>query len=346
MKPNDKKFDSTSRDIRQEIKEIYTHLLKRAPGSEEFESWCSKVEREDLQFQEVFELFTRCDEYRAMNRVRLFRPAGHYYSPVVDSESLRSWFKTDRDIPATDILGIELDDSKMLETFKSLEPFIKRHKFSATKRNGERYYHNNMMFPVGDAIILSALIGKFRPKNIIEIGSGFSTACMLDTIDRERIETQITCIEPYPDRLKSNLLDTDRPRVKIIEQGVQTVDFNVFSDLGEGDVLFIDSTHVVKTGSDVCVELFDILPRLNPGVMVHFHDIFYPFEYPEGWIYDQQYSWNEIYALKAFLMYNKAFEIFFFNSYFGRKHGELLENCYGEKGFNRGGGIWLRVQPH
>ena len=93
---------------------------------------------------------------------------------------------------------------------------------------------------------------------------------------------------------------------------------SVFDELNEGDILFIDSTHVLRTGSDVCFELFEVLPRLAPGVLVHFHDIFWPFEYPRAWVVDENRSWNELYAIRAFLMNNSDWHIIFFNHYFAK----------------------------
>jgi hypothetical protein len=118
----------------------------------------------------------------------------------------------------------------------------------------------------------------------------------------------------------------------------------MYRSLGAGDILFIDSTHVMKTGSDVCFELFEILPRLAPGVIVHIHDIQYPFEYPEVWIFDKKRSWNEIYAVRAFLSFNTRFRVIGFNNYLGRFHKAKLEAAYGAEVRNSGGGLWMQVE--
>jgi hypothetical protein len=120
------------------------------------------------------------------------------------------------------------------------------------------------------------------------------------------------------------------------------VPLSYFDELQRDDVLFIDSTHVVKTGSDVVFELFEVLPRLRSGVIVHFHDVFYPFEYPREWAIRQNYSWNEIYALRAFLMGNRDWEIIFFNDYFARVEKMRVERDAPEVLRNPGGGLWLR----
>ena len=119
----------------------------------------------------------------------------------------------------------------------------------------------------------------------------------------------------------------------------EDVDLGVFETLSAGDILFIDSTHVVKTGSDVVYEISTILPRLNPGVLIHIHDIFYPFEYPKHWIIDRSRSWNEIYMVRAFLQGNSDFKIIMFNHYYGNHR--LPADAYGHDRFRGAGGLWL-----
>ncbi len=182
----------------------------------------------------------------------------------------------------------------------------------------------------------------FKPKRLIEIGSGFSSAAMLDTNDNN-LQSNIffTFIEPNPDRLFNLLTEEDKKQHRIIQRNVQEVDFEVFSDLEEDDILFIDSSHVVKVGSDVVCLLFQIIPRLKPGVIIHFHDIFYPFEYPSQW-FEEGRAWNEIYCLRAFLQYNSAFEILYFNSFIELVHQDLLKLKMPLCLKNPGSSLWLR----
>jgi hypothetical protein len=116
----------------------------------------------------------------------------------------------------------------------------------------------------------------FKPKQIIEVGSGFSSALMLDVND-------IDFIDPYPHRLYSLLKEADAERHNVIADKVQNIDIGVFQKLKENDILFIDSSHVSKIGSDVNFLMFEVLPNIQSGVLIHFHDIFYNFEYPEYW---------------------------------------------------------------
>jgi hypothetical protein len=184
---------------------------------------------------------------------------------------------------------------------------------------------------------------KHRPRRVVEIGSGYSSACAMDTVfGRRDMPTQLTFIEPYPDLLFSLMRPGDRERVQVIPQPVQQAPLDIFEGLDAGDILFVDSTHVAKTGSDVCFEWFEIFPRLKPGVLIHVHDVFYPFEYPRLWVVDEGRSWNEIYMLRALLMYSDAFAIVFFNDYFARKERDLIAETAPAFLNNTGSGFWMR----
>lgn len=186
------------------------------------------------------------------------------------------------------------------------------------------------------------MIRHINPKKIIEVGSGYSSCVILDTNELFLDKTiYCTFIEPYPELLKSLIIECDTKNNEIIQKNLQDVEINRFSDLSAGDILFIDSTNVSKINSDVNYIFFKILPCLKSGVYFHFHDIFYPFEYPKEWIYEGR-AWNETYLLKAFLQYNNAFKILFFNTY--------LEYFYKDKFIdemslcmkNTRGSIWIK----
>jgi predicted O-methyltransferase YrrM len=209
-----------------------------------------------------------------------------------------------------------------------------------------RYYYTGGPFPWGDGIALRMMINELMPRRIVEIGSGFSTACMLDSADHIGLDNlQITCIEPYPDRLLSLMRAKDHDRVKLLQRFVQDVPEDVVDELEPGDILFIDSTHVLKTGSDVHFEFFHLIPRLKPGVVVHFHDVPYPFEYPPEWVFEKNYSWNEAYAVRLFLMFNNAFEVIFWGSLLARSYTDKIRSDYPTFLRNPGSSIWLRRRP-
>jgi predicted O-methyltransferase YrrM len=326
------------------IASLYATVLKRDPTPEEFADWVTNATTA-LPPEQVYFAFVNSKEYklRQDTSVPSMFPPGHYHSPVVDPSTIAEYVEKQYLQEPGDIKGIHVDEDAMVRFWKENAEFIKNTPFSEHDDGKNRYYYNNGAYPYGDAATLRAMIAHFKPKNIIEIGSGFSSACMLDTVDHVGLsDFALTCIDPYADRLRSRLREEDRSRVDIIEGLVQDVPVSTFSTLNENDILFIDSTHVLKTASDVHYELFSILPSLNDGVLIHVHDIQYPFEYPRQWLFDDNYSWNEIYALRAFLMYNSAFEVVFWNGLFAHRQRELVHETNPLFLKNPGGSIWLR----
>src|SRR5262245_14328155 len=156
-------------------------------------------------------------------------------------------------------------------------------------------------------------------------------------------DNRIACtfVDPYPQFLRWLLRDDDLGRIEILDRGLQGITLDLFRTLESNDILFIDSTHVAKVGSDVNYIFAEILPTLRPGVYVHFHDIFYPFEYPKEWIYDG-HAWNEAYLLRAFLTFNRAYEIVLFNTFLEHFHRDRFLRKMPLCLENEGGSIWLR----
>jgi hypothetical protein len=250
-------------------------------------------------------------------------PPGHYYSPIVDVRAVTTRGSDTEEW--VDLHGIDIDLAAYGEVWAEWLPHVRRWEEGVVSAD-RRYHTANSMFGPHSARLLAGAIGAFRPRRYVEIGSGFSSAVMLDINEEWRSEDpiELTFIEPNPERLQNILRDSDLTACTIIEEKVQSVDLAVFDRLEPGDVLFIDSTHVVKTGGDVITEWFEILPRINPGVHIHVHDINYPFDYPHLWLVEQNKSWNETYFLRAFLMYNAQFVIHFWPdvlSRFGAKVG-------------------------
>jgi hypothetical protein len=271
-------------------------------------------------------------------------PPGHFYSPICDPAEVKRHYRDPwTTTPPRDLPGIDLAHGAQLSLWKSWAPLFADARSFATNQPSRRYRLPASTYDVGDAIIYACMLRYLRPMRLIEVGSGSSSAVALDTFDQFfPVHPRCTFIEPYPAFLQSLLTQRDKDAVEIIATGVQKVPPRQFEDLQRNDVLFIDSTHIVKTGSDVVYELFEILPRLRSGVIVHFHDVFYPFEYPPEWVLVRNYSWNELYALRAFLMGNQDWEIMFFNDYFVRAERAEVEREAPEVLRNPGGGLWLR----
>jgi hypothetical protein len=205
-----------------------------------------------------------------------------------------------------------------------------------------RYYFLNGAYSYSDAVFLYCMIRKLNPKRIIEVGSGFSSCVTLDT-NELYFNNQINCtfVEPYPALLKSLIKENDNSNIKIYESKLQNVPLDVFMELKANDILFIDSTHVAKFNSDVNYVIHKILPILAEGIYIHFHDIFYPFEYPIEWLLEGR-AWNEQYVLRAFLEYNIKFKIVLFNTYLEIIFREELEKRFPLIFKNTGGSIWIK----
>ena len=323
------------------VNQLYAHVLGRSPKEQEFEHWVGIAE-EKLTPEKIFDLFVNSKEYKSIYKVHTFFPIGHYYSPIVDPELAKKYINRAEMWAISAFPGIKISQNDMLSLWNKFLPFMKSTPFTDDKVEENRFFYMNGSYPYGDAIILRAFINHFRPRQIIEIGSGFSSACMLDAAEHAHLtDVHLTCIEPDADRLRSVLRPKDAKTVTLMERPVQDVPLEVFSRLNPGDFLFIDSTHVLKTGSDVHYELFSILPTLKRGVIIHFHDIQFPFEYPDEWIFERNHSWNEVYALRAFLMYNQSFRVLFLNSLLACKHKSHLEATCPLFLKNPGGGLWI-----
>jgi len=185
------------------------------------------------------------------------------------------------------------------------------------------------------------MIRHLHPTTIIEIGSGYSTLFALKALHQNG-SGKIICIEPYPMDFIIEL--AHRGDIELIDKRVQDISQDCFERLSENDILFIDSTHVSKSGSDVNHEIFKILPTIKRGVYAHFHDIFFPWDYPESWLREKMIFWNEQYILSAFLAFNRHFEIVLSSQYIGRELPDVTrESCWVPVDSIPGGGsLWIK----
>ena len=272
-----------------------------------------------------------------------FVPPGHFYSPMTDPEELSRRRETIFDRGRRELPGIDLRDEEQRVWFRRIAAHYADVPFADEPSDGLRYGYANDQFRHGDAIVLFGMMRHLRPKRVVEVGSGYSSALMLDVNDRflDR-SVSFTFIDPYPHRLLSLTDAADVATHTMIESPVQEVPLELFAQLEAGDILFLDSSHVLKTGSDVAHLLFEVLPLLRDGVIVHFHDIHYPFEYPEVWVMRDQRNWNEIYAVRAFLQYNSDFHIMYFNHYMALCHAEAIRDAMPLIMKGPGGSLWLR----
>ncbi len=283
---------------------------------------------------------------RAMwvRRKQLPQLPGHFYSPVYGPTDVdrfreqRAAQLADEDLP-----GIDLHVADQLALLAELAQYHDAAYFVGAAPTSNRYRFENDYFTWGDAVFYRTLIAHIRPSRIVEIGSGYSTALALDTLDDFAIDATMTLIEPYPERLETVLSPADLARVKLLRADAQTVDLGVFDQLQPGDILFVDSSHVTRLGSDVNRLVFDVLGRLPAGVWIHFHDICYPFEYPLEWI-EEFRAWNEAYLVRAFLEFNSSFCIALWVNYLTVHHPEKLRSRFAPAldHPDGGGSLWLR----
>jgi len=324
--------------------DLFRYVLERKQMPDDgVESWVSELMngRDPI---EVFRLFALSEENQNRRNSLTEFPHGHFYSPVVNVAEVRA--DEQRIFSRGKPLAVDLNDSEQKMWWRQISAQIKSLPFSDAPDGKHRYHYDNSSYGFGDASIYWATLATLRPSRLIEIGSGFSSALVLDAIDHFDLPTKCTFIDPYPQLLQKLAGPLDA-RHRIIGERIQSLDPAIVTDLGENDVLFIDSSHVVKTGSDVHFEMTELLPRLRRGVIVHFHDVFYPFEYHKKWVLDDNKSWNEAYYLQAFLMYNGAFKTIFLNHYFAETYAPVMlqslpVSIVDRIRLNPGGGLWLK----
>lgn len=223
-------------------------------------------------------------------------PPGHFYSPIVNLGEVENYSENLFNQKEFN-LPIELKQEEQMTLLKQMLPLYAELPFTEKKSDGNYYYYENDTYSYSDAIFLYLVIRHFSPKRIIEVGSGFSTSVMFDVNNHFfSSNIDISLVEPFPYHLKQ-AFGEDLKHISCIPSKAQDTDTTFYNKLNENDILFIDSTHVSKTGSDVNHLIFTILPSLNKGVLIHIHDIFYPFEYPEAWVKDSNFhkggfGWN------------------------------------------------------
>jgi hypothetical protein len=276
------------------------------------------------------------------NKIPLLFPLGHFYSPVADPEELRVreaklWAHRN------DMLGIAMHAQKQLQLLKQLAPFVSSISWPDEQltTNKYSYFYQNDQFPMLDAEVLFSMLCHIKPRNMIEVGSGFSSLVTAE-VNRNILNNSMhfTCIEPYP---RQFLLDGVPGITSLVIQKVEDIDIVFFDKLEANDILFIDSSHVSKVGSDVNYLFFEIIPRLKKCVYVHFHDIFLPDEYPKKWAIEEGRNWNEQYILRAFLQHNSAWEVVWAAHFMGTRHASDVYEAF-PRFTNKGGGgsFWIR----
>ena len=271
-----------------------------------------------------------------------------FYEPVPDTRTLDSAHFSRR----SSMVGVDLRRDAQLELLERFRAGYKAEVDALPVRPsvGEpHFFHDNEVFGWVDAAIYYGMLREFRPRRVIEIGGGFSSllaaqALRTNAADGGPDPFELIVIEPYP---RQFLVDGVVGVSRLIRRRVQDVPLAEFERLQANDVLFIDSSHVVKAGSDVLHEYLEIVPRLAPGVLVHAHDIFLPAEYPPRLLLQQRRFWTEQYLLQALLAFNSEFEVLLAACFLHLEHPDALDRafaCY-EPGSGKPGSFWFRRAP-
>jgi len=235
----------------------------------------------------------------------------HYYEPIPDFRTITlEQITRRREFP-----GIDFRWDEQLALLNELTAY-------RDELNKLEFNFDNGFFSGLDAAVYYSLIRRLKPQRIIEIGGGYSTQLAAKALTSNG-SGKLICIEPYPERLNGT-----GPGIELIQKRVEEIDVAFFSYLEANDILFIDSSHTVKFGSDVCYEFLELLPRLAPGVWIHVHDIFFPHDYPAEWLIDRRLALNEQYLLEAFLSFNQQFRVALANYWVCLDYAQSVEKLW------------------
>jgi methyltransferase family protein len=261
----------------------------------------------------------------------------HFYEPIPDSRELsgKLWQQ-----PLA-LAGVDMNEASQRRLLCEIFPtFQKEYQQIPLDSPGEknRFYLANGHFEGLDPLLAYCLVRHFKPRKIIEVGSGYSTLILAEAA-RANGSTELHSIEPYPLEF---LTQGVAGLASLLAKKVEEVDLSVFTELNPGDCLFIDTSHVVRIGGDVNFLFLEVLPRLKPGVIVHVHDIFFPFEYPKDWVIGRRRFWTEQYLLQAFLAFNAEFEVLVSSGYLKARFPEELKSVFPTGDPWSGGSFWMR----
>ncbi|MCY4147146.1 MAG: class I SAM-dependent methyltransferase [Chloroflexi bacterium] len=259
----------------------------------------------------------------------------HFYHPIPDTGALDDVYRS-----TTGMAGIDWRENEQLQLLRDIFPRYAEEfrRFNDSLLSAAPFAAQKPEFVGYDPYVYHCMIRHFQPSRIVEVGAGYSTV-VASHAARLNGDANITAIEPYPNAYLASIAD----KVQVVRQMAQAVDLDFFRQLENRDILFIDSSHVVKTGSDVCYLVLEALPILQSGVLVHFHDIFLPYDYPRHWLTDRRVFWNEQYLVQAWLAHNQRAKIRFANRFMAARHQDLLAKTFPHEERQGGGSLWVQV---
>lgn len=274
-----------------------------------------------------------------LDKVGVYPLIDHYYEPLINLRHLRKPLSQVRRIA-----GMEYPVKDYLGFFEQLSGMAEMRDTPETAAPGEHRYHfSASTFGPLDATVLYGIIRRYRPRRIVEIGCGMSTLAALRATQRNQQDDPAyscrhVCVEPYEQPWLETL------PVTLLRSRLEDVDSSLVEELQAGDILFIDSSHVIRPQGDVLVGLFDWVGRVKPGVIVHIHDILSPRDYPEEWVFQHRFMWNEQYLVEAFLAFNESYKVLLpVNHLFTEETEAVLRACpaQGDKGRAIPTSFWL-----
>jgi len=289
----------------------------------------------------TFQTETYKQAFRWLEERGVHLTPNHFYYPIPDTRLLMQSKLWDKE---SELPGVDMNLPTQLYFLRDVFPGLVDEYNAIPKSKTPdlkpyEFHFNNNIFDEIDPYVYYGMIRHFRPKTVLEVGSGWSTRLAARAALKNG-DTRLVSIEPYPD----SLLKAGFPGLhSLIEQKVEDVDLSVFQQLDENDILFIDTSHVVRTGGDVNYLYLEVLPRLHKGVVVHIHDIFFPEEYPRWWITERFLFWNEQYLLQAFLAFNSHFKVQFANNYMRLKYLDEVKNAFpNSPSYEHGQSLWMQ----
>ncbi|MDB0049429.1 class I SAM-dependent methyltransferase [Candidatus Pelagibacter sp.] len=256
-----------------------------------------------------------------LKKIGIFPIIKNYYEPQFDFDNLKSDLKKKRNLP-----GVNLNTENQLNLLKKFEYKQELIDLNLDSRNPNINFNiDNNFFERGDAEIYYQVIRFFKPKKIVEIGSGQSTLIALEAIKKNKLEnnysTELICVEPYENNWLENL------GIEIMRKKIEDVDLDLCKRLEANDILFIDSSHIIRPQGDILKEFLEILPLLKPGVIIHIHDIYTPRNYPERWLKKENRFYNEQYLLEAMLDNSKRYSVLLALNFLKNDHFDKLKIC-------------------
>ena len=238
-----------------------------------------------------------------LKKIDIFPLTSNYYEPSFNFDNLKKNLNEKRSLP-----GINFNIENQIKNLKQLD-YKKELENLNLKNNSPNFNFNidNNFFEAGDAEIYYQMIRYHKPKKIIEIGSGQSSLIAMEAINNNKqidnFITELTCIEPFENKW------LEKNDIRVIRKKVEEIDTDIFTDLNKGDILFIDSSHVIKPQGDIVKIFLEILPKLKSGVIIHIHDIFSPRDYLENWLKIENRFFNEQYLLEGMLDNSSRYKI-------------------------------------